>query len=158
MSASKLVCVKIQERSFRLIVVGPSENVNDAALRLASLALESNSEDAFLLEAASVLAALGCSIAEIFDLTRASKQPPLVDMLRFAAGRRTATESWAVIRAVLADVDAELLSSLVKDGHLTFAQELIHDVSRDLDGESTSEIAALRADLPSPYDYLLLGP
>lgn len=158
MNATQVVPVRIHERSFRLLIVGSSAMLKEATSALKALADESETEDAFLERAPSVLAQFQCEITEFLDLTRPSVRPPLVDMLRYAANRRTAEQSWAVIKAVLCDADPAALEVLVHDGHLTFVQELLQDVSRDLDEDASSEIAALRADLPPPYDYLLLGP
>lgn len=157
MNQMRLVPVTIDGRTFRLIFEGPRSNLAEASKALTRAAETAPSEDAFLADASAILAGFGCAIVETRDLTPPSVRPPLVDLLRFAAGRNTAPQSWALIKAVLLDANEDDLKKLISDGHLSFAQDLIHDVSRDLDEDCEAELAGLRDELPYPYDYILTG-
>lgn len=158
MNPSRVIPVTIDGRTFRLIFAGRDSNLDGASEALAQAAQTFTSEDAFMAAAPSILARFECEIVEVRDLAQPSTRPPLIDLLRYAAGRNTAPQSWAVIKAVLLDVDEDALKELVSDGHLTFAQNLIYDISRDLDEDCDVELASLRDELPSPYDYMLTGP
>lgn len=158
MNPSCIVPIEIDGRTFRLIFSGPQSMLGEAAAALAQAATVASTEDEFLGSARTILRDLGCEIVETRDLTPPSSRPPLIDLLRYAAERHTAQQSWAVIKAVMLDTNEEALQGLVTAGDLTFVQDLIHDISGDLDEDCGAERSVLRKQLPPPYDYILMGP